>query len=116
MFQCPRCKNEEFDPGSKYCKICGLKLDGEVKTNENDDIYLQKAISDTIKSDKKENIAYWDNIDNIVQNCLEEISKQVGINVNKLGTYDDVKELEEHLVGVIERRFEVKFPYNNQYY
>lgn len=23
---CPRCKNEEFTPGAKFCKICGMPV------------------------------------------------------------------------------------------
>lgn len=29
--QCPRCGNEEFSPGAKYCKICGLPVGEEAK-------------------------------------------------------------------------------------
>lgn len=29
VYECPRCKNEEHNPGANYCKICGLKIQRE---------------------------------------------------------------------------------------
>ena len=26
LLECPRCKNEEFSKGAKFCRICGLPL------------------------------------------------------------------------------------------
>lgn len=28
VVECPRCKNADLGPGARYCKICGLEIDG----------------------------------------------------------------------------------------
>jgi hypothetical protein len=116
FYECPRCKNEEHTNGAKFCKICGLKLNGEFKENELGDTYFQTELEGEHLTDKKANVEYWDNLDGLAQETLEEMAKAAGIYISDWGDLDDIKKVVDTLKEIIEERFKVKFPFVDEDY
>lgn len=60
---------------------------------------------------KKQNDCFWDSIDGIAQDAVENIAKMVGIESIEWDDYSLVKEVVEVIVSGVEERFNTKFKY-----
>lgn len=87
-----------------------IKTNGN-KENKFNDAYLQEPINEVHSSTKAKNVYYWEHIDGLAQDMLENMASCVGIKILEWGDFDDIKKVVEIVTEIIEERFEVKYPF-----
>ena len=78
-------------------------------------------ISDTEKVNKKYNMAYWDEIDNLSENYIRNL---IEFSVEKVSMYEDdyddimdlAKEITEFATKLLEEKISAEFPYIDENY
>ena len=78
-------------------------------------------ISDTAKINKKYNMAYWDEIDNLSENYIRNL---IEFSVEKVSIYEDdyddimdlAKEITEFATKLLEEKISAEFPYIDENY
>ena len=78
-------------------------------------------ISDTAKINKKYNMAYWDEIDNLSENYIRNL---IEFSVEKVSMYEDdydyimdlAKEITEFATKLLEEKISAEFPYIDENY
>lgn len=91
-----------------------LKKMVSINKNENGDVYTITELEFSEK--KKRNMEYWDSIDDESRIFLEKLASMVGIDIKEWGDEDAIKEIVDIATNLIEKRFEVKYPFVDENY
>lgn len=79
--------------------------------------YKHTPIWPPIRTDKKRNVEYWDELEGYVQEAFESVAECGGIHIVDLKEYIDIKELTEDMMKRIKKQFpEADWPYVDQDY
>ena len=86
--------------------------------NKNEDTFyiFDETLVTKVAESKSRNVSWWDFIDSLVQESLEEIAQQVGIQIDDWGDLDLISETRDFITQKLGERFGIKFPFVDENY
>lgn len=79
--------------------------------------YIPKKLYEPVRTEKSVNVAYWDAMEQLVQEAFEGIAEAGGIAIVDLKDLTDVKELTEEMMNRIKKQFpKAEWPYVDENY